>query len=249
MRKIVALFAVAVLVAALAGCGSGEGSEQDASSSSGDAQAQSGDEPRELDVEKLMEEYGDVEAFSEEGAMRYLEIAAGLSKESIEPDWEYVVDDASYRNYGTDPSDGYGHGVICFQKPEGEVTEEEYLTWARKVFDATAAASDDGYNVVGYEFVGEGQDALAAADFDAAMESWMPGWCYCKDGTYMTVYLEEAYDNELDSQIGRSLYYLGVSVDVGVGLQKSWDETMAEAEQYLEENEEEVKAALEEYLK
>ena len=249
MRKIVALFAATVLLAALAGCSSAENADQNASGLGEDVQAESGDESRELDVEKLMEEYGDVEAFSEEGAMRYLEIAAGLSKESIEPDWEYVVDDASYRNYGTDPSDSYGHGVICFQKPEGEVTEEEYLAWARKVFDATAAASDDGYNVVGYEFVSEGQDALAAADFDTAMGSWMPGWCYCKDGTYMAVYLEEAYDKDLESQIGRTLYYLGVSVDVGVGLQKSWDETMADAEQYLEENEEEVKAALEEYLK
>lgn len=231
-----------ILLLALAACGGGE-----APAETGDGG--DGGDGGELDVEQLVEDYAEMESFSGEAALYFIEQAGGVSEEEIVPDWEYVVDDSTMRNYGDNPANGYGHGSICFQKPEGqELSEEEYRAWAEKVFQATAAASDDGYNVIGYEFCGEGEDPLAQADFDSALDSWMPGWCYCKDGTYMAVYLEEAYDSELDSAIGRDLYYFGAGVDVSVGLQKSFEETMADMEQYFEENEEEIEEALEDYI-
>ena len=60
----------------------------------------------------------------------------------------------------------------------------------------------------------------------------------------MAVYVSDIYDNDKDSEFNRIFYYYGVKFDIGVGLQKSFDEVLDDMEDALEENEEEIKDAL-----
>ena len=64
----------------------------------------------------------------------------------------------------------------------------------------------------------------------------------------MAVYIGEEYNSDKESEIGRDLYYYAVSIDIGAGLQKSFDETMEDTEQYMEEHKDEIEQAWEDYL-
>lgn len=129
------------------------------------------------------------------------------------------------------------------------MTEDEFDAWYKKVFDATAKASDDGYNIRGYEFAGDGEDALGEVTLDEALDSWlMKGWGFRVDGKNYVVYVSDEYDNNKDSELGQLFYYDGAKVDIGVGLQKSFSDTMDEAEKYMSENEDEIRDAIKDYL-
>ena len=60
----------------------------------------------------------------------------------------------------------------------------------------------------------------------------------------MVVYVSDIYDNDKESQYDRMFYYYGVKFDIGMGLQKSFDDTLNDAESALEEYEDEIKDAL-----
>ncbi len=123
-----------------------------------------------------------------------------------------------------------------------------FSAWAKKVFDATAAASDTGYNTIGWEFAGEGEEGTAQTTFEDAVGSgFMKGWGFVKDGRNMVVYLDEPYDTDKDSAIGRELYYYGVEVDIAYGMEKSLDETWQDMEDALDEYGDEIQDALDDY--
>ncbi|MBQ2775182.1 MAG: hypothetical protein IJF40_04765, partial [Clostridia bacterium] len=68
------------------------------------------------------------------------------------------------------------------------------------------------------------------------------------DGKIYVVYVSDEYDNKKDSELGKLFYYDGAKVDIGAGLQKSFGDTMDEAESYMAENEDEIKDAINDYL-
>ncbi len=235
MKRITALLLCMILLGTLTGCGE-----------------KTSDNDKKIDSEKVaqeaMEDAEERDSFSVEAVEYYFEKAGNIDIKDVAPEWEYTVQ--KLHAYADDPSNGYGHGVVIFSKAdESEVTPDEYKAWLQKVFDATAKASQDGYNIIGWEFVGEGENALSETTLEDAIGGFMSGWCYRYNDKIMTVYVEQKYDNDKESQIGQPLYYYGVSVDIGVGLQKSFGDTMGEAEAYMEENEEEIKEALSDYTK
>lgn len=233
MKRIIALMLCVVLLATLTACGGEPADDEKIDAEKG--------------VEKALEEAEERDAFSVEAVEYYFEKSGNLKFADVTPDWEYTVGER--HAYADDPASGYGHGVIIFSKADGgEVTAEEYDAWLQKVFDATAKVSKDGYNIVGWEFVAEGEDALAETTLEDAIGGFMSGWAYRCGDKIMTVYVDRKYDNDKESKLGELFYYYGVSLDVGVGLQKSFDDTMDEAEKYIEENEDEIKEALSEYM-
>lgn len=197
-------------------------------------------------INDVIEEAEEIESFSEAAVDRYFKSIDGFSLDAVKPDWEYTV--GNYSAYGDDPSSGYGHGVITFTKTAGELLEGEYEAWLNKVFNATAAASQDGYNIVGYEFAGDGEDALAETTLEDAVSGFMPGWAFRNNDKIYAVYVSKEYDNNKESAYGLLFYYDKVKIDVGAGLQKSFSDTMNDAEKYLEENEEAIKDAINDYL-
>ena len=197
-------------------------------------------------ADKAVQQAEEFDSYSVEAAEYYLKNAANLELESLEPDWEFTVGEKSA--YGDDPSSSYGHAVILYSKKDGEVSPDEYQAWLQKVFDATAAVSQDGYNIIGWEFVGEDEDPFTETTLDEAMDGFLQGWCFRVGDKNMAVYVSQAYDNEKESEIGELFYYYGVKVDIGAGLQKSFDDTLEDAEEALEENEDEIKEAIDDYL-
>ena len=188
--------------------------------------------------EKAQEDYEDsLEMFSPEAAEYYLEKATGIKLSQIEPDWEWEFAN-SYDTLGQN-----GRGLFKFTKKDGEVTDDEINAYFGKVFDSTAAISDDGYNIIGYEFVGEGENALDEVTLEDALDSWLPGWCFKKDGTIYTVYVSSEYDKEKESTLDRLFYYNAVKIDIAQGMQKGWDDYMSD----IEENADEIEEALKDF--
>ena len=184
----------------------------------------------------------DFDSFSIEAVEYYFDELFGMEISDLEPEWEYTI--GEYGAYADSPSLSTGHAAIYFTKAEGELSDEEYEVWLKKVFDATAAISQDGHNIIGWEFVGEGE----AATDEVKLEDASSGWGFRYDDTFMIVYTSMDYDTDKESATPGRLYYDGVEVDIGVGLQKSFDETWDDMEQYMEENEDEIKDAVDDYL-
>ena len=188
--------------------------------------------------EKAQEDYEDsLEMFSPEAAEYYLEKATGIKLSQIEPDWEWEFAN-SYDTLGQN-----GRGLFKFTKKDGEVTDDEINAYFGKVFDSTAAISDDGYNIIGYEFVGEGENALDATTLEDALGGWLQGWAFRVDGTIYTVYVSSEYDNDKESTLDRIFYYNAVKVDIAQGMQKGWDDYMSD----IEENADEIEEALKDF--
>ncbi len=188
--------------------------------------------------EKAQEEYEDsLEMFSTEAAEYYLEKATGIKAAEIEPDWEWEYA-SRYHTLGQE-----GRGLFQFTRKDAELTDEEMNAYFKKVFDKTAAASDDGYNIIGYEFVGEDENALDEVTLEDALGGWMQGWAFRVDGTIYTVYVSSEYDNEKDSELDRYFYYNAVKVDISQGMQKGWDDYMSD----IEENKDEIEKALKDF--
>lgn len=197
-------------------------------------------------VEDIVDDAIEHNAFSLAAAEAFWNAVAGVDVSDAAPDWDWVVNEERMSTYGDTVDSVYGHASISFEKTDGsEISEEEFRAWAEKLFNATAAASDDGHNIVGWEFVGEGEDALAEVSFeDAFSGGFMQGWGFVRDGRNLVVYLEEKYDSEKESQIGRLLYVYGAAADISYGMEASMDDLWAEIEGY----EDEIEDALEDYF-
>ncbi len=241
MKKLLAILLATVMLLVFASCGGNGGNEDNTEKNDEKINAEDV-------INKELEEAEEHESFSQGAVEYYLKKAVGIKFDDIKPDWEWKLK-SKYSAYADDPASGTGHAVITFTKAEGEVTEDEFDAWYKKVFDATAKASDDGYNIRGYEFAGDGEDALGEVTLDEALDSWlMKGWGFRVDGKNYVVYVSDEYDNNKDSELGKLFYYDGAKVDIGVGLQKSFSDTMDEAEKYMSENEDEIRDAIKDYL-
>lgn len=189
-------------------------------------------------AEKVQEEIEDtLEMFSPEAAEYYLEEATGIKAADIQPDWEWEYA-SKYHTLGES-----GRGLFQFTRKDAELTDEEIDAYFKKVFDKTAAVSQDGYNIIGYEFVGEGEKALDEVTLEEALDSWIPGWAFRVDGIIYTVYVSSEYDNEKESAFDRYFYYNAVKVDIAQGMQKGWDDYMSD----IEENQDEIEEALKDF--
>ncbi len=240
MKKLFALLVALMMLLSLTACGGDTPPADDGGGTQGNDKIDAQDI-----VEQALDEAEKFESFSAEAVEHYLK-AYGIALADLEPEWDWVLAN-DYCAYADDPSSGYGHATMRFNVAEGELTDEQMHDFFASVFAATAAVSDDGYNIIGYEFVGEGEDALAEVTLEDALGGWMQGWGFRKDGTLMVVYVSNDYDNDKDSELDRLFYYNAVEFDIGVGLQKSFDDTWAEMEDFFEENEDEIREALDDY--
>lgn len=233
MKKIFALLLAVMMLFGLAACGGSENTgKTDADNDKANAEELAQD---------ALEQAEELDSFSEDAAEHYLK-AYGINYDELKPVWEYEVSEKGA--YADDPASGSGHAVVVFKNPNGELTDEQIKEYYEQVFKVTAAASDDGYNIIGHEFVGDGEDPGDETTLEDALNGFLQGWCFRKNGKSMAVYVSEIYDNDKDSELNRLFYYYGVKFDIGVGLQKSFDDTLNDMEQALEENEDEIKEAL-----
>ena len=169
-----------------------------------------------------------------------------VSIKDVEPGFAYILDDDTKGNYGDDSF--CGRGTLFFIKDGSDVTKEEFEAWVKKVFEATAKVSDDGYNIEGYGF-GNGE---VEKQLEAVLTGFINTWSYKYNGTILDVYVETKYSS---FNTGEKVYGneyskdIAVKVEIGVGMQKSWDETVEDVEKAFEENGDEIEKTLEDALK
>jgi hypothetical protein len=179
-------------------------------------------------VKDALQEAAEKNSFSLDAAKYYMKAIGGVDFDKITPDFAYVpIDDASKNCYG-DKS----HAVVLFVKTDSTVTKEDYQAWVRKVFEVTAAASDDKYNIHGFEF--NTQKALEKLESpEGLFDQWLQGWgfryaaykpAYQESNVQRVVYVSQEYRNGL---------HYGVKLDIAVGLAKSLSESMKDAEEVL----------------
>lgn len=233
MKKIFALLLAVMMLFGLAACGDSE--------NTGKTDADNEKVNAEELAQDALEQAEELDSFSEAAAEHYLK-AYGINYDELKPVWEYEVSEKGA--YADDPASGSGHAVVVFKNPNGELTDEQIKEYYEQVFKVTAAASDDGYNIIGHEFVGDGENPGDETTLEDALNGFLQGWCFRKNGKSMAVYVSDIYDNDKESELNRLFYYYGVKFDIGVGLQKSFDDTLNDMEQALEENEDEIKEAL-----
>jgi hypothetical protein len=246
MKKIITVALALMLALSLAACG---GNMSGGSSTEGDK----------VDINDVAEQALDdaiaQNAFSEGAGAAAIKKLGGVDEKDITPDWNWTTDDSTMMNYGN--GSDYGHGSLLFIKDStDDLTEAEYLAWARKVYDATAKVSELGYNCYGWN-VGDGSNPDGEISFDEAMgvdsDAWvfMAGWCYKYNGKYIWVNIEQVENPEKESEVTDDFefiyHYYGVGIDISVGLQKSFDDTMQDAEDAFEEYGDEIEDALQDY--
>jgi len=220
----------------------GSSSTTDGNSDSSDNDTGSGDASNAVDG--IIQEAFESGYFTEASAVQALGLK-GLSKKAVEPDWDYTIDESKYTTYGDS-----GRGQIEFIRANGEISDEEYEAWVKKLFDTTAKISDDGYNIQGWSF-GDGEIEKTWEEVD--LSSYLLTWSYKYNGTIIDVYPQRGEDPEQETEYYQDEsgswvwvnHYKSVAVDVSEGLQKSWDDTWSDLETYFEENEDEIRDALE----
>ena len=163
------------------------------------------------------DENKEIEPYSMAAFERVLK-AVNLELSNIEPGFEWKLK-SDYHVYGEDPTARLFKGNLCMTKENGEVTDDEYRAWVEKLFAATAAASDDGYNIVGGYFDSEGEDPEAQVTLEKAMTDFVnigevQGWAFRVGEETISVYPSREYDNSKDSEIGAQFYYYGVMIKI-----------------------------------
>jgi len=233
MKRLFALLLAMMMIFTLAACGESE----DNGKANSDGEKTNAEDM----AENILEDAEEFDSFSEAAVEHYLK-AYGITYDELKPEWEYTISEKGA--YADDPANGSGHAVVIFKYADGELSDEQIRAYYEQVFKITAAVSDDGYNIIGHEFVGDGENAGDETTLEDALGGFLQGWCFRKDGKNMAVYVSDIYDNDKDSQFDRLFYYYGVKFDIGVGLQKSFEETLDDMEEALEESEDEIRDIL-----
>ena len=209
MKKLFVLL-LAMMIFSLAACGDNNTTDPDKDNP---GVSQSG----ENNDDKGGDENKEIEPYSLAAFERVL-AAANLELSDIEPDFGWKIKSDNYV-YGEDPSNTMFKGNIYMMKESGEITDAEYRAWVGKLFAATAAASDDGYNIVGNYFKSEGEDPNAEVDLETAMTGFenrlaAQGWAFRVGDETFSVWPSREKDKDKASEIGAQYYYDSVFVKI-----------------------------------
>ena len=199
MKKKILLGLLAVVICfTLVGCGDKE------STGGGNSGTSGGSEQK---------ENKEIEAYSIEAVERYIE-SLNLELSKVEPDFKWKLRTDKHA-YGEDPENWNAQTIVIFTKENGELTNDEYDAWAKKVFDATAKVSDDGYNVVGNSYTDNESASTTKTTFEDAMDSLAPHWGFKLDDHLYIVYVSNEYsDKDKESTIGNLFYYDSVKLHI-----------------------------------
>ena len=213
MKKLFALLLALMMIFSLAACGDNNTTDPD-KDNPGVSQSGEGLLNRE---DNSTENNDEIEPYSLAAFERVL-AAANLELSDIEPDFGWKIKSDNYV-YGEDPSNTMFKGNIYMMKESGEITDAEYRAWVEKLFAATAAASDDGYNIVGNYFKSEGEDPNAEVDLETAMTGFenrlaAQGWAFRVGDETFSVWPSREKDKDKASEIDAQYYYDSVFVKI-----------------------------------
>ncbi len=205
MKKLLALILALMMMFALAACGNNDTPDPDKDDPGISQSGENNDDEND-------NENKEIEPYSMAAYERFLS-ALNLEVSDIEPDFKWKLDGERHV-FAEDPAAAFHQGIIIMTKEEGEMSEDEYNDWIQKVFDATAAASDDGYNVVGTNFCGDGENPEDQVDLEAALDNLVKGWGFRIGGKIYSVYIYREENKDKESGLGYHSYYDGVQLQI-----------------------------------
>ena len=187
-------------------------------------------------ADKLMKEAFEGDKYSKEAAEYYFKKNEGIKLSDLAP--EYKLNETSKYTYYGDERDALAN----FKIQDGDTyTKEQHVDNVRRIYALTKKVADNGINVYGFEEKSNKDEAYSEKDLEQMIEDnkgtsifgieiyiGSYGWSFLKDG--------ELHRCEI-SLLEKDDVKLGYSVKMYKGLQKSFDETMEEAEKALEDPE------------
>lgn len=224
MKKINVAFAC-IATMALASCGG--------SNNSGDGKKDIMEVAKEVQAEVEAADKFTGESFSKEAVEFWAKKQYNLSISDITPDCKYNENPTVKTFYAIKNT------LAASYLDDDEFTVEECDAFATKVYNATKSIADNGINIYGWESKDVAEEANIEKTLEKVFESGHTlladySWYFIKDGIYMSarVTKSDKKDNHM----------LKVSLDRG--LQKSFNDTMKQAEELL--NREDVQEAIKE---
>ncbi len=233
MRKLFILFLCTASVFAFTACGNKAGKK--AASDDG-----------EVDLGKVVENIEkatfDGEKNTKEAAAFYFKKNFGLDINNLKPDFALQGGTpGKYDFLGEEKSSSY----ITFIAKDSTLVRDEYIEYVKKVYAATQKVADGGINVYGFMAKEKPEEAAAEKTLETVLDEGKPsklfgmefyignyGWEFIKDGVYYMLDVKQ-----LEKKVNGEDKPYAARVIIGQGLQKSFNETMDEAEKVLSDPE------------
>lgn len=230
MKRFTLILMCAAGIVLCAGCGNNGGNKSDKNDRN----------DGKVDIEKvaknLEQKAFEGESYSKEAAEYYFKKNEGIKLSDLAPD--YKLNETSKYTYYGDERDALANFKI---QDDDTYTKEQHENNVRRIYAVTKKAADNGINVYGFEDKSDKDEAMSEKDLEQMIKDnagtkvfgieiyvGSYGWSFLKDG--------ELHRCEI-SLLEKNDVKLGYSVKMYKGLQKSFDETMEEAEKALEDPE------------
>lgn len=230
MKRFTLILMCAAGIVLCAGCGNNGGNKSDKNDRN----------DGKVDIEKvaknLEQKAFEGENYSKEAAEYYFKKNEGIKLSDLAPD--YKLNETSKYTYYGDERDALANFKI---QDDDTYTKEQHENNVRRIYAVTKKAADNGINVYGFEDKSDKDEAMSEKDLEQMIKDnagtkvfgieiyvGSYGWSFLKDG--------ELHRCEI-SLLEKNDVKLGYSVKMYKGLQKSFDETMEEAEKALEDPE------------
>ena len=239
MKKLINVTMLLTALLIVAACGSKDAKKAD----SADSEKKENAKSEEFTGEK----------YSKDAAIYYFDKTYGIDFKELEPDFKY--DESGKYTFKGDKSEVSAR----FIDPEGRYTPEQIEGFVRKIYAATAKASEGGKNV--YGFLLSGKDTKEGAMEEKSIDEVLKGgyteilgvnaytggysWAILKDGEFYDVSVSALERKAEPNEDRKPFEYVGrgYGVSINKGMQKSLDDTMNDAEEAFKkiENDPEMK--------
>ena len=227
MKKFALILMCVAGIVLCAGCGNKGGKKSDNKDGKVDI---------EKVADKMVQKAFEGEKYSKEAAEYYFLKNEGIKFKDLAPD--YKLDESSKYTFYGDEHDALAN----FKIQEGDTyTKEQHIENVRRIYAVTKKAADNGINVYGFEDKSDREEALSEKDLEKMIEDnngttifgieiyvGSYGWSFLKDGVLHRCEISLLEKNDTK---------LGYSVKMYKGLQKSFDDTLKDAEKALEDPE------------
>lgn len=158
----------------------------------------------------------------------------GLTVEKVAPDYKYLTEDSIKAFHGIVYQGRHQATAVFIKEDRTDASREEFEAYVRKIYAVTQDISDDKKVVYGFEKRSKAEEAAEEWAVDDILAQNMFGmklssydWGFKRDGKYMRMSVELTDANKK--------YPARLKVTFYDALQKSFDETMKDAEKALED--------------
>ena len=197
------------------------------------------------DVEKLVETgvFGERTKDATQSAFKCI----GLSFDKISPDFEYLDEDSLKAFRGVVYKGNYEGSAVFIKSDMTDTSIDELKAYVGKIYALTQEIADENKVIYGFETKSKAEEALAEWSLDEILAQkgflGLPrtsyDWAFKRDGKIMRMNVELLSENKK--------YPKRLEIHFYGALQKSFDETMKDAEKAMEDPE--VQKAIKDALK